>query len=137
MSILFLAEEITRPKLRYRIISKWLKVVIEKYDFRPGDLSYIFCADDYLKNINNKFLSHDYYTDIVTFDYCSDRIVSGDMFISLERVKENSAAFKQRYTEELSRVMIHGFLHLCGYKDKTDKDISIIRKKENQYLSLR
>ncbi|MEI6677841.1 MAG: rRNA maturation RNase YbeY [Mariniphaga sp.] len=136
MSILFLTEEITRPKLRYRIITKWLKVVIEKYDFRPGDLTYIFCSDAYLRNINNKFLSHDYYTDIVTFDYCSNRRISGDMFISIERVKENSIFFNVTYEDELLRVIIHGLLHLLGYKDGNDEEKKIMRHIEGECIFL-
>jgi len=123
-----------REKNRIRALINTIAVMENKVF---GFLSYNFCSDEYLLKINKKHLNHNNYTDIITFDLSEEGEINGDIYISVERVKENSAAFKQRYTEELSRVMIHGFLHLCGYKDKTDKDISIIRKKENQYLSLR
>ena len=136
MLILFIAEELARPKLRYRIIAQWLKLIIKNYDRIPGDISYIFCSDEYLRNINNKFLSHDYYTDIVTFDYCVDKKVSGDMFISIDRVKENSSFFKVSNEEEFLRVIIHGLLHLLNYKDSNDEEKEIMRIIESECIFL-
>jgi len=134
MSIAFHNEGVTRPKLKYRIISAWLKKIISKYNCITGDLTYIFCDDEYLKNINVKYLNHDYYTDIVTFDYCTDKVVSGDMFISVDRVKENSVLFSCNFTDELLRVMAHGLLHLLGYMDSTDSETETMRKIENECI---
>lgn len=136
MSISYIAEDTTRPKLRYRILTKWIKLIIEKYDHTSGDLTYIFCSDEYLRNINQKFLSHDYYTDIVTFDYGLGKKVSGDMFISIDRVKENSCFFNVSIEEELLRVIIHGLLHLLGYKDSTDEEKMIMRQIESDCIFL-
>ncbi len=99
-----------------------------------GEISIIFCTDDYLLKINKDFLNHDYYTDIITFNYVSDNIISGDLFISVERVKENAKSFNVKFIEELERVILHGILHLIGYDDKTTEQKEEIRKKENYYL---
>jgi len=99
-----------------------------------GDLCIIFCSDDYILDINRDYLNHDYYTDIITFDYCVDTTISGDLFISFDRVKDNAQEFGVDWKEELLRVIYHGTLHLCGYKDKTDEDILLMRIKENYYL---
>jgi len=101
-----------------------------------GDIVLIFCSDEYLLEINKKHLNHDYYTDIITFDYCVEKIVSGDLYISIDRVKENSKTFKQSFTNELTRVVIHGVLHLCGYNDKTEADQKRMRNLENKYLAI-
>ena len=92
----------------------------EKKDI--GQLSYIFCSDEYLLEINKQYLHADYLTDVITFDYCQNEFVSGDIFISVERVKENSVLFSQSYFDEMLRVVVHGLLHLCGYKDKKEKE---------------
>jgi probable rRNA maturation factor len=134
MAIVYKAEEVRRPKLRYRIISNWLKQVVSKFDFITGDLSFIFCSDEYLKTINSKYLNHDYYTDIVTFDYCEDRIVSGDMFISIDRVAENAGLFQCNVDDEFLRVMVHGLLHLLDFNDSTDSEKVIMREKENECI---
>ncbi len=101
---------------------------------KEGEISIIFCTDDYLLKINKDFLNHDYYTDIITFNYVSGNIISGDLFISVERVKENAKAFNVKFIEELERVILHGILHLIGYDDKTTEQKEEIRKKENYYL---
>ena len=101
-----------------------------------GDIVLIFCSDEYLLEINKKHLNHDYYTDIITFDYCVDKIVSGDLYISIDRVKDNAKAFNETFMNELNRVVIHGVLHLCGYNDKTDSDQKIMRNLENKYLAI-
>jgi len=132
MTISYHAEGVRRPKLRYRIISAWLKKVMEKFEFTPGDLGYIFCDDEYLKNINIKYLSHDFYTDIVTFDYSSGKIISGDMFISMDRVNENAVIFQCNATDELLRVIVHGLLHLLGYTDSTELEKETMRSLEDE-----
>jgi len=109
-------------------------LILEKKDL--DTINYIFCDDEYLLNKNITFLSHDSYTDIITFDYSKDNLICADIFISIERVKENSLTFKTVFNDELERVMIHGILHLVGYDDKTKKDKDIMREKENLYLAL-
>ena len=114
---------------------KWLNQVISNEDKEEGDITYIFCDDDYLLEKNIRFLNHNTLTDVITFDYCEGNSVSGDIFISIERVKENSEVFKVDFLTELNRVMVHGLLHLLGYKDKTERESKLMRKKENYYLS--
>lgn len=114
---------------------KWLNQVISNEDKEEGDITYIFCDDDYLLEKNIRFLNHNTLTDVITFDYCEGNSVSGDIFISIERVKENSKVFKVDFLTELNRVMVHGLLHLLGYKDKTERESNLMRKKENYYLS--
>lgn len=114
---------------------KWLNQVISNEAKKEGDITYIFCDDDYLLEKNIRFLNHNTLTDVITFDYCEGNSVSGDIFISIERVKENSEVFKVDFLTELNRVMVHGLLHLLGYKDKTEKESNLMRKKENYYLS--
>tara|TARA_B100000401_G_C52778034_1_gene706726 strand:+ start:897 stop:1310 length:414 start_codon:yes stop_codon:yes gene_type:complete len=101
-----------------------------------GDVVLIFCSDEYLLEINKKHLNHNYYTDIITFDYCVENIVSGDLYISIDRVKENAKTFNDSFINELSRVVIHGVLHLCGYNDKTEADQKNMRNLENKYLAM-
>ena len=101
-----------------------------------GDIVLIFCSDEYLLEINKKHLNHNYYTDIITFDYCVENIVSGDLYISIDRVKENAKTFNDSFINELTRVVIHGVLHLCGYNDKTEADQKNMRNLENKYLAM-
>jgi rRNA maturation RNase YbeY len=105
--------------------------------FQIGEISIILVDDAEILNINNKYLKHNHYTDIITFDYTKDRTISGDLYISIERVCENAEQYNTKVNDELNRVIIHGLLHLCGYKDKTKKQASLIRKKENYYLGLK
>ncbi|MDA9612307.1 rRNA maturation RNase YbeY [Flavobacteriales bacterium] len=114
---------------------KWLNQVISNEAKEEGDITYIFCNDDYLLEKNIRFLNHNTLTDVITFDYCEGNSVSGDIFISIERVKENAEVFKVDFLTELNRVMVHGLLHLLGYKDKTERESNLMRKKENYYLS--
>lgn len=100
-----------------------------------GDISIIFVSDQYLLEMNQKYLNHDYFTDIITFDYCEDNVISGDLFISVDRVKENADSFNVDELTEIHRVMIHGVLHLCGYKDKTEEEEKYMRLLENKYLN--
>jgi len=118
-------------------ISNWILDVATIEGKVIGDLSYIFCDDSYLLNINKEYLDHDYFTDIITFDYTEDNIISGDIFISIDRVKENAYNLNLSFIDELHRVIIHGVLHLCGYKDKTEIEASTMRQLEDNSLTLR
>ena len=113
----------------------WIKTIVDKEKHALGALNYIFCSDDELLEINIKHLNHNTFTDIITFDYTENKKISSDIFISIDRVKENSKKFDTTFENELHRVMIHGVLHLCGYKDKTKSDIELMRKKENAALN--
>lgn len=117
--------------------SEWIKTCIEKEGFELGELNYIFCDDDYLHKINVEFLNHDTLTDIISFDYTLGKLVGGDIFISVERVKDNANDFKTSFEDELHRVIIHGVLHYMKYKDKTDEEKALMRSKENECLELR
>ncbi|MFP5437660.1 MAG: rRNA maturation RNase YbeY [Bacteroidia bacterium] len=112
----------------------WLSEVIESEDKTEGEINYIFCDDAYLLEKNIEFLNHDTLTDIISFDYTMGNLLSGDIFISVERVKENAADFNVSFDEELRRVMAHGILHYCGYKDKTEADEQLMRSKEDEKL---
>ena len=116
-------------------ISLWLNNVIEEEGKQTGKLVYVFCKDDYLLKKNIQFLNQDTLTDVITFDYCKGEIINGDILISTERVHENSKIYKVNYLTELHRVMVHGLLHLLGYKDKNEKDAKTMREKENYYLN--
>lgn len=120
-----------------RKTNEWLKLAAESEIRRIGNISIIFCSDNYVLDINQKYLQHDYFTDIITFDYCEGDRLSGDLFISVDSVRENSVEFGTEFKDELNRVIIHGLLHLVGYDDHTGKDIKLMRSKENYYLSLR
>ena len=112
-----------------------LSKTIQEEGFLLGDITVIFVTDGYLLEMNKKHLNHDYYTDIITFDYCEGNIISGDLFISLDRVRENASTFDTPFLLELKRVMIHGVLHLCGHKDKTKEEEENMRSLENKYLN--
>lgn len=116
-------------------LSSWISNTISDEGFKEGDVNYIFCDDAYLLNLNMEFLDHDTLTDIISFDYTMGKLISGDVYISIDRVRENAKDFNVSFENELSRVMIHGILHYCGYKDKTDSDTSEMRSKENYYIS--
>lgn len=103
---------------------------------KEGELSFIFCSDEYLLKMNNEYLRHDYYTDVITFDYTEKEIITGDIFISVDRIKENALKYNTTFENELQRVMIHGVLHLVGYNDKTEEEQKEMTKKENQYLNI-
>ena len=129
-------EDVSSFDLQDSLILDWYTKVSLQEDKDLGDVTIIFCSDDYLLEVNREHLDHDYYTDIITFDYSDFPIVSGDLFISVDRVKENATDFNVSFEHELHRVIIHGFLHLCGYFDKTNEDELLMRSKENQALSL-
>ncbi len=116
-------------------ISQWVSAVIKSEGFKQGDINYIFCDDAYLFKLNVEFLNHNTLTDIISFDYSIGKELHGDVFISIERVIENARDFKVLFNEELQRVMVHGVLHYCGYKDKSEKDAKLMREKENHYLN--
>jgi len=116
-------------------ISVWLNTVIKEEGKQTGELVYVFCKDNYLLEKNIQFLNHNTLTDVITFDYCEGQIINGDILISTERVNENSKTYKVNYLTELHRVMVHGLLHLLGYKDKNEKDTKTMREKENYYLN--
>lgn len=135
MAISFYLE--TKYNLKSRtLIKKWLKQIIENKGYKLGTLSYILCDDDYLLEINKQYLQHEFYTDIITFDYVENGVINGDIFISVDRVKENAASFGVSEREELMRVFAHGVLHLSGLKDATSEEASQMRKAENESLEL-
>ena len=109
----------------------------ESENKRIGDIAVIFCSDNYILDVNIKYLQHDYYTDIITFDYCEGNRLSGDLFISVDSVRENASFYGTEFADELNRVIVHGLLHLIGYDDHTEADIAVMRAKENYYLSQR
>ena len=118
-------------------IGLWLGQLIENESYKEGEVNYIFCSDGDLLEKNQKFLNHDTLTDIISFDYTLGQLISGDIFISIDRVRDNSTLYDVSFEEELHRVMAHGVLHFCGYKDKTEKEKELMRSKEDYYLSLR
>ena len=118
-------------------ITKWLEDLLVSEQKKPGDINYIFCDDEYLLQINREHLQHDYYTDVITFDYVKGKTISGDIFVSLPRISENAVNLSKDFDSELHRVLAHGVLHLCGYKDKLDTEIAEMRQKEDFYLSKR
>ncbi len=120
-----------------RLTSQWLKLVAQAESKKLGAVSVIFCSDNYLLDINKKYLNHDYFTDIITFDYCEGDLISGDLFISIDSVKNNSEFYKSCFEDELNRVIVHGVLHLIGYDDHTESDVAVMRSKEDFYLDFR
>ena len=117
-----------------KTISNWILNVISSEGFKLEAINYVFCDDEYLHKLNVEFLSHDTLTDIISFDYSVGKIIQGDIFISIERVTDNAKDFGVSFNEELNRVLVHGVLHYCGYKDKTDSEAKVMRSKENVYL---
>lgn len=114
----------------------WISKVIKSEGKHEGEISYIFCDDEYLLQINQQYLDHDYYTDIISFDYTIGNEINGDIFISIDRVKENAAEYKVSFREELLRVLSHGVLHFCGYKDKSEDDEKLMRSKEDEKIKM-
>jgi rRNA maturation RNase YbeY len=115
-------------------VKSWIKSVAEKRGFKVGEISYIFCSDDYLLDINKTYLKHDFYTDIITFDYTDAKKISGDLYISIDRVRDNAQELNLGFEQELHRVIIHGVLHLLGLKDKTEEEAKEMRKAEEECL---
>lgn len=136
MAIIYQNEGVKVPLIKKREITKWIKDVAASYDKKVGDVSYIFCSDEKILEINKAYLQHDYYTDIITFDYTDENVISGDLFISLDTVESNAKEFNTDYLEELHRIIIHGILHLCGINDKGPGEREYMTECENKALSL-
>ncbi len=134
--ISYFAEDTTVPKFARREMNAWIKQVAQKEGYQVGGVNYIFCSDAKILEVNNQYLQHDYYTDIITFDYTEDGIVNGDIFISVDTVSSNSEQFGVAFDMELRRIIIHGILHLCGQDDKAPDDKAEMTRKEDEALSL-
>lgn len=137
MAITYQTDGVKMPVIKRRETSTWIRNVAGTYDKKVGEIAYIFCSDDKILEVNREYLEHDYYTDIITFDYTEDDVISGDLFISLETVRTNSEHFGSTYEEELNRTIIHGILHLCGINDKGPGERELMEKAENKALSIR
>lgn len=134
--ITYLAQQTELPIFNQLAVNEWIKQVARNHNRVVGPLTYIFCSDDRIIEVNRKFLNHYYFTDIITFDYSSHKRISGDMFISLDTVKSNAELFQRAYNEELMRVVIHGVLHLCGINDKGPGEREIMEAHENDALAI-
>ena len=132
----FFCEDLKFNLPQKRLYKTWIKQIAESEHRTLGGLNIIFCSDSYLLELNQKYLSHETFTDIITFDYGEDSKISGDIFISIERITENAAVFKVNFEDELLRVMAHGVLHLCGYKDKQKTDKTVMTDKENDSIKM-
>lgn len=135
--IRYFSEDISFELKNRSLNNRWLKFVASSEVRRMGAVNIIFCSDNYLLDVNVKYLHHDYFTDIITFDYCEGNVLSGDLFISIDSVRENASFFGVEFSDELNRVMVHGILHLIGYDDHTEEEQKVMRSKEDYYLSLR
>ena len=134
--ITYSAENVRMPQIKKRDTTKWIRVVAATYGKRVGEIGYLFCDDEYILSVNRQYLGHDYYTDIITFDYCEGDVLNGDLVISLDTVRTNADLFGKPYEEELHRVIIHGILHLCGQNDKGPGEREQMEVAENRALSL-
>ncbi len=134
--ISYTSQGVKMPAIKKRENNKWLHAVANSYGLKIGDIAYIFCNDDKILEVNKQFLNHDYYTDIITFDYSEGKTISGDLFISLDTVKSNSEKFCTDYKTELYRVIVHGILHLCGINDKGPGEREIMEAAEDKALLL-
>jgi rRNA maturation RNase YbeY len=132
----FFAEDVDLPIELSEVSKKWIVNIINSFDKNIGDIIFVFCSDKHILKVNNDFLKHDYYTDIITFDYCKKNIVSGDLVISTDTVKSNALKFNKEFKDELHRVVIHGILHLLGFKDATDSEKTEMRNQEDKALSI-
>lgn len=137
MPIIFdIEDNIVFPDIDVEKTKKWIEKIISIQNKKTGDIAYLFCNDAKILEVNKEYLQHDYYTDIITFDYCEDDIISGDLLISLDTVKSNADLFSSQLQQELLRVIIHGIFHLCGYGDKTEEEEKQMRKLEDKALEL-
>ena len=134
--ITYNCENVKMPDIRRRETSAWIRRVAEGYGKRVGEVGYLFCDDEKILEVNRQYLNHDFYTDIITFDYCEDDVVSGDIFISLDTVRSNSEEQGTDYEEELRRVIVHGVLHLCGIDDKGPGEREIMEAAEDKALAM-
>ncbi len=128
--------DVKSPQIQWDDIRQWIQSVAESYQKRCGNITYFFCSDDHILEVNKTYLNHDYYTDIITFDYTEGNKISGEIFISLDTVRSNSSLFKSTYNEELHRVIIHGVLHLVGINDKGPGEREIMEEAENKALAI-
>lgn len=135
--ITYNVDGVKMPKIKKRDNSAWIKAVAASYGKKVGEIAYIFVDDERILDVNRQYLQHDYYTDIITFDYCEEDIISGDLFISLDTVRTNAEQVGATYEQELNRVIIHGILHLCGIDDKGPGEREIMEAAENKALALR
>lgn len=135
MAISYYSEDISLPSFKKSIINKWIKEIALNYNKAVGSITYLFCTDEKILEMNRQYLQHDYYTDIITFDYSEHDKIAGDLVISLDTVKTNADKFGTDYMDELYRVIIHGILHLCGINDKTSEEQKIMTDAENDALS--
>ena len=129
-------ENVKMPALRKRETNDWIRAVAAKYGKKVGEVAYIFCDDAKILEVNRQYLQHDYYTDIITFDYCEGNTLHGDIFVSLDTVRSNAHEFGTTFDDELHRILIHGILHLCGQNDKTPADSAEMTRKENDALEI-
>ena len=137
MAITYQTDGVKMPAIKKRETTAWIKAVAATYDKKVDEIAYIFCSDEKILEVNREYLQHDYYTDIITFDYCEEDILSGDLFISLDTVRTNAEQFQTNYEEELHRTIIHGILHLCGINDKGPGEREIMEAAENKALAIR
>ena len=135
--ITYNSENIAMPKLKKRETTAWIRAVAQTYGYKVGDIGYMFVNDEKILEVNRTYLNHDYYTDIITFDYCEDKVLHGDLVISLDTVRSNAELFNRPYEDELYRVIIHGILHLCGINDTGPGERAIMEAAENKALALR
>lgn len=136
MPILFHHEDVKPLNIQKQLLKNWIKSVILSEGKKLGDVNYIFCSDEYLLEVNKQYLDHDYYTDIITFDYVEGERISGDIFVSVDRVKENAGQFGVGFDIELRRILVHGVLHLIGFPDKEPDEKKLMTSKEDQYLAI-
>ena len=134
--ITYQTEDIAMPQIKKRETTEWVKQVAANHGKKVGEIAYIFCSDEKILEVNRQYLEHDYYTDIITFDYTEGNRISGDLFISLDTVRTNAEQFDQAYERELHRVIIHGILHLCGINDKGPGEREIMEAEENKALAI-
>lgn len=132
--IQYIAEGIELPSIQKQKINRWIKETAAEYSKKTGEIAYVFCTDERILEVNKQFLNHDFYTDIITFDYSEGSLISGDIFISLETVRSNALEFGVTFEMELQRILIHGILHLCGQDDKTPESRLEMTRKENLAL---
>lgn len=137
MAITYQTDNVKMPPIKKRETSAWIRSVAASYGKKTGEIAYIFCSDEKILEVNREYLQHDYYTDIITFDYTEGSVLSGDLFISLDTVRTNAAQFGSTYEEELNRTIIHGILHLCGINDKGPGERAIMEEAENKALGIR
>lgn len=135
--ITYNAEGVKLPKIGKRDTTRWIKAVAASHNRKVGEIGYLFVDDEKILEVNNEYLGHDYYTDVITFDYCGGNVLNGDIVISLDTVRTNAEKFGKTYEEELFRVIIHGVLHLCGINDKAPGEREIMEENENKALALR